>query len=58
MINSFRKKEKSVDDGGILRDALSAFWSEFYDSCTVGKEKRVPMVRHDFKENEWQAIAR
>ena len=58
MINSFGKKEKDVDDGGLLRDALSAFWSEFYDSCTVGEEERVPMVRHDFKENELQAIAR
>ena len=58
MINSFEKKERGEDDGGLLRDALSAFWSEFYDSCTVGEDERVPVVRHDFKEKEWEAIAR
>ena len=31
MINSFGKKEKGVDDGGVLRDALSTFWSAFYE---------------------------
>ena len=31
MGNSFGKKERGEDDGGLLRDALSAFWSEFYD---------------------------
>ena len=58
MINSFGREELGVDDGGVLRDALSAFWSSFYDSCTVGEDERVPVVRHDFKEEEWEAIAR
>jgi hypothetical protein len=58
MINSFGKEELGVDDGGVLRDALSAFWNSFYDSCTVGEDERVPVVRHDFKEEEWEAIAR
>ncbi|CAB4014462.1 40S ribosomal S2, partial [Paramuricea clavata] len=57
MINSFGKEELGVDDGGVFRDALSAFWSSFYDSCMVGEEERVPVVRHDFKEEEWEAIA-
>jgi hypothetical protein len=57
MVNSFGKEELGVDDGGVFRDALSAFWSSFYDSCTVGEEERVPVVRHDFKEEEWEAIA-
>ena len=58
MINSFGKEEFGINDGGVFRDALSAFWSSFYDSCTVGEEERVPVVRHDFKEQEWEAIAR
>ena len=34
MINSFGKEELGIDDGGVLRDTLSAFWNSFYDSCT------------------------
>ena len=58
MINSFGKEEFGIDDGGVFRDALSAFWSSFYNSCTVGEEKRVPVVKNDFKEQEWEAIVR
>ena len=58
VINSFGKEELGIDDGGVLRDVLSAFWSSFYDSCTVGEDERVPVVRHDFKQDEWEAIAR
>ena len=50
MINAFGNEELGEDDGGVLRDALSAFWSTFYDSCTLGEEERVPALRHDFKE--------
>lgn len=58
MINGFGKEELGVDNGGVFRDALSAFWSIFYDSCTVGEAERVPVIRHDFKEGEWEAIGR
>ena len=58
VINSFGKEELGIDDGGVLRDVLSAFWSSFYNLCTVGEDERVPVVRHDFKEDEWEAIAR
>lgn len=58
MVNAFGKEEWGVDNDGVLRDALSAFWCSFYDSCTVGEEERVPAVRHDFKEAEWGATAR
>ncbi len=56
MIKFFGKKELGIDNGGVLHDALSAFWNSFYDSCTVGEDERVPVVRHDFKEEEWEAI--
>lgn len=58
MVNTFGKEEWGVDNGGVLRDALSAFWCSFYDSCTVGEDERVPAIRHDFKEAEWEATAR
>jgi hypothetical protein len=62
MINTSGKQELGVDNQGVLRDALSAFsafWSQFYDSCTVaGEQERVPIVRHDFQVPEWTAIAR
>lgn len=58
MINAFGNEELGVDTGGVLRDALSAFWSTFYDSCTLGEAERVPTIRHDFKEAEWNAIGR
>ena len=57
MVNAFGKEERGVDDGGVLRDALSAFWCPFYDSCTVGEEERMSVVRHDFKDAEWASIA-
>lgn len=58
MVNSFGNDELGVDNGGVLRDALSAFWCSFYDCCTVGEVERVPFVRHDFKEDEWEAVGR
>lgn len=58
MVNAFGRDELGVDDGGVLRDALSAFWSNFYDSCTEGEAERVPVIRHDYKESEWEAIGR
>ena len=58
MINSVGKQKLGVDDDGVFSDALSAFWSQFYDSCTVGEQERVPVVRHDFQVSEWTAIAR
>lgn len=58
MINALGNEESGVDNQGVFRDALSAFWSQFYDSCTVGEQERVPVVRHDFQVPEWTAIAR
>ena len=58
MVNSSGKQELGVDNRGVFRDALSAFWSQFYDSCTVGEQERIPVVRHDFQVLEWTAIAR
>jgi hypothetical protein len=56
MINALGKEESGLDSRGVFRDALSAFWSSFYDSCTVGEAERVPAIRHDFEDEEWEAI--
>ena len=58
MINACGKEESGLDSRGVFRDALSAFWSRFYDSCTVGEAERVPAIRHDFQDGEWEAIGR
>ncbi|CAI5655050.1 unnamed protein product [Oreochromis niloticus] len=46
------------EGSGVLRDCLTEFWMDFYDSCTLGVEVKVPFIRHDFQCEEWQAIAR
>ena len=58
MINEFGKEELGLDNGGVFRDTLSAFWDAFYNSCTTGEDQRVPTLRHDFRYTEWEAIAR
>ena len=50
--------EKGFDTGGVVRDCLSEFWSEFYEQCTTGNELRVPFLRHDFGQLEWQSVGR
>ncbi|XP_060907364.1 uncharacterized protein LOC132984496 [Labrus mixtus] len=50
--------EKAVDDGGVLRDVLSEFWNDFYEQCTLGNVFKVPYLRHDFREQEWESVGR
>lgn len=52
-----RELEQGVGSG-VLRDCLTEFWMDFYDSCTLGVEVKVPFIRHDFQCEEWQAVAR
>lgn len=47
-----------VDNGGVYRDALSAFWDGFYDGCTICENERVPYITHDYQSEEWSAVAR
>lgn len=49
--------EKGEDNGGILRDALSEYWGTFFVKCTAGSTLKVPMTRHDMKD-EWQNVAK
>lgn len=50
------QKEIAEDTGGVMRDALSEFWSSFYDKCTVGHDVKIPLLRHDFTEIDWSAV--
>ena len=43
----------------VLRDVLSLFWKEMYDSLFIGENERMPpSVRHDYCRDDWKAIAR
>ena len=43
---------------GIVRDAISLFWRDVYNSYMLGEDERVPIIRHDVSKPMWQAIAR
>ncbi|KAM9475207.1 uncharacterized protein Hap1MRO34_011056 isoform 1-T2 [Clarias gariepinus] len=49
--------EKAIDDSGVSRDMYTAFWEQFLEQCE-GEEERVPRLRLDFSEDEWQAVGR
>ncbi|XP_038064500.1 uncharacterized protein LOC119735750 [Patiria miniata] len=43
---------------GVYKDAVTQFWQEFYEEMTTGDTYKVPVIRHDFGEREWEAVAR
>ncbi|XP_019737254.1 uncharacterized protein LOC109522863 [Hippocampus comes] len=49
--------EKAIDDAGVSREGYSAFWEQFLEQCE-GETERVPRLRPDFCEAEWQAVGR
>ncbi|XP_051788961.1 uncharacterized protein LOC127529438 [Erpetoichthys calabaricus] len=49
--------EKAIGDHGVSREAYIAFWEEFMEQCE-GEEERVPRLRPDYSEKEWQAVGR
>nr|XP_008198336.1 PREDICTED: uncharacterized protein LOC103314333 [Tribolium castaneum]XP_015840128.1 PREDICTED: uncharacterized protein LOC103314333 [Tribolium castaneum] len=51
-------EEAAVDFGGVFRDALSEFWTTMYEKCTQGTTVRIPVLRHDFGDKKWTAIAK
>lgn len=38
------------DEGGVGRDGLSEFWSDFYNQSTTGMSFEVPFLRHAFEQ--------
>ena len=51
-------REEEGKGAGVLRDALSTFWNQFFNLLIVGAQEKVPAIRHDYQRAEWQAIAR
>ncbi|XP_038148341.1 uncharacterized protein LOC119788216 [Cyprinodon tularosa] len=49
--------EKAIDDAGVSREVYTAFWEQFLEQCE-GETERVPRLRPDFSEAEWQAVGR
>ncbi|XP_051235987.1 uncharacterized protein LOC127351975 [Dicentrarchus labrax] len=49
--------EKAIDDAGVSREVYTAFWEQFLEQCE-GETERVPRLRPDFGEAEWQAVGR
>lgn len=47
--------EKVIDDAGMSREVYTAFWEQFLEQCE-GETERVPRLRPDFCEAEWQAV--
>ena len=43
---------------GVTREVLSLFQQSFFTSLAVGVKEKVPSIRHDFQNNDWEAIAR
>lgn len=42
----------------VLRDVLTMFSQQVYNSLTIGAQEKVPAMRHDYQKPEWAAIAR
>lgn len=49
--------EKAINDAGVSREVYTAFWEQFLEQCE-GETERVPRLRPDFCEAEWQAVGR
>ena len=53
-----RGKEEAGEGIGVIRDILTQFWHEVYNTLTTGASERSPIIRHDMQKDEWQALAR
>lgn len=50
--------EITEDNGRVTRDTLSEFWNMFNDQCNLGTMAKLPCLRHDFGEKEWNAVGK
>ena len=42
----------------VAREVITEFWHHFYQSLSVGAATKVPVIRHDYRKQEWKAVAR
>ncbi len=50
--------ELGADNQGLSREAYSAFWKEFFLTCTCGEDERVPALFLDYGKDEWEAVGK
>ena len=50
--------EEADDNGGVIRDALFEFWSDFYKKCTEGNSIKVPIISPNRNAEQWKAYAK
>ena len=53
-----RGKEEDGVGSGVTREVYSYFWTELANSHLVGRNERVPFVRHDMYLTEWNVIGK
>ena len=53
----YNGREEAGQGDGVFRDAIMAFWGQFFNSLAVGAQEKIPAIRHDYKKIEWEAIA-
>ena len=58
MIDQNGKPEAGEYNGGVLRDALTEFWNEFYLRYTLGSDSKIPVVTHTLDENSWKSTGK
>ena len=51
-------EEAGEDNGGVFRDAVTEFWEEFYEQYTVGETLKVPAIRHNVSQADWEACVK
>ncbi|KAK2554188.1 hypothetical protein P5673_024547 [Acropora cervicornis] len=49
-------REEEGKGAGVLREALSTFWNQFFNSLTVGTQEKVPAIRHDYQRGAFLAL--
>ncbi|PIK44826.1 hypothetical protein BSL78_18305 [Apostichopus japonicus] len=57
IINNNGEEEKAVGTG-VIKDALTEFWEEFYSGYTTGVNSKIPYLRHDMSDSKWRAVGR
>ena len=53
-----RGMKEEGSDVGVSKEIYSNFFIELFASRTVGRVDKVPCVRHDMTQFEWDAVAR
>jgi len=43
---------------GVVREAFCLFFEDFFTSNSIGREEKVPTIRHDMGKEEWEAIGK